>query len=123
MTTRPSSLYPLLVACGGRPGSEARMPKRKKSERKPIRDGEENGPPAIRGGRSASRTTSLPSITGAAFWALMDRWKIPDELAVRLIAGPPLTGTRKRPRFRLTGEQVEKFNLLREIDRHAVNIF
>jgi uncharacterized protein (DUF2384 family) len=42
---------------------------------------------------------------------------------LRLIAGPPLTGTGKRPRFRLTGEQVERFTSLREIDRHAVDIF
>ena len=53
----------------------------------------------------------------------MDRWEVPDEAALSLIAGPPLTGTGKRPRFQLTGEQVERFNLLREIDRHAVDIF
>ena len=63
------------------------------------------------------------SITGAAFWVLMDRWQVPDETALRLIAGPPLTSTGKRPRFRLTGEQVERFILLRELDRHAADIF
>jgi uncharacterized protein (DUF2384 family) len=42
---------------------------------------------------------------------------------LRLIAGPPLTGTGKRPRFRLTGEQAERFALLRQIDRHATDIF
>jgi hypothetical protein len=50
-------------------------------------------------------------------------WEIPDEAAVRLIAGPPLTNTGKRPRFRLIGEQVERFTFLREIDRHVVDIF
>ena len=42
---------------------------------------------------------------------------------MRLINGPPSTSTGKRPRFRLTGEQVERFVLLREIDRHAGAIF
>jgi hypothetical protein len=56
-------------------------------------------------------------------WELMDRWEVPNEPALRLIAGPPLTSTGKRPRFRLIGEQVERFTLLREIDRHAGAIF
>jgi hypothetical protein len=63
-----------------------------------------------------------PSITGAAFWALMDRWGVPDELALPLIAGPPRTATGKRPRFRLLGEQVARFELLRAIDQHLVDL-
>jgi uncharacterized protein (DUF2384 family) len=53
----------------------------------------------------------------------MDRWQVPDEAALRLIAGPPLTKAGKRPRFRLIGEQVDRFMLLRQIDQHAVDIF
>src|SRR5689334_18194019 len=63
------------------------------------------------------------SITGAAFWALMDSWRISDDAALRLIGGPPLTSTGKRPRFRLVGEQVEKFELLRQVDRQLVDIY
>ena len=98
------------------------MPTRKKSKEEPSR--------AIKGADRTSHTqpdaaakSSPPSITGAAFWELMDRWEVPNEPALRLIAGPPLTSTGKRPRFRLTGEQAERFVLLREIDRHAAAIF
>lgn len=72
---------------------------------------------------NASPKAESPSITGVAFWELMDSWKVPDEAALRLIAGPPLTEAGKRPRFRLTGEQAERFILLREIDRHLVDLF
>ena len=75
------------------------------------------------GDDAPSPRTNPPSIAGAAFWALMDRWQVPDEAALDLIAGPSLTKTGKRPRFRLTGEQVERFTLLRQIDRHAVDVF
>ena len=98
------------------------MPTRNKSKEEPSR--------AIKGADRTSHTrsdaaakSSPPSITAAAFWELMDRWEVPTEPALRLIAGPPLTSTGKRPRFRLTGEQVERFVLLREIDRHAAAIF
>jgi hypothetical protein len=63
-----------------------------------------------------------PSITGAAFWALMARWGVADDLALPLIAGPPRTANGKRPRFRLVGEQVDRFELLRAIDRHLVDL-
>ena len=53
----------------------------------------------------------------------MDRWQVPDQPALRLIAGPPLTSKGKRPRFRLTGEQVERLAFLSEIDRHAADMF
>lgn len=62
------------------------------------------------------------SVTGAAFWALMARWGVPDELALPLIAGPPRTAAGKRPRFRLVGKQVERFELLRAIDQHLVDL-
>jgi hypothetical protein len=64
-----------------------------------------------------------PSVTGAAFWALMDRWGVPDDLALQLIAGPARTRTGKRPRFRLVGAQVETFSLLRAIDQHLIDLY
>lgn len=64
-----------------------------------------------------------PSVTGAAFWALMSRWAVPDDLALDLISGPPRTKTGRRPRFRLVGEQVQTFSLLRAIDQHLVDLY
>jgi hypothetical protein len=98
------------------------MPTRKKPEQEPPRAGQGSGRQS-RTEPDASPRSSPPSVTGAAFWELMDRWEVPNEPALRLIAGPPLTGTGKRPRFRLTGEQAERFILLREIDRHVGAIF
>jgi hypothetical protein len=63
-----------------------------------------------------------PSITGAAFWALMARWGVADELALPLIAGPPPTANGKRPRFRLVGAQVQRFELLQAIDRNLADL-
>jgi hypothetical protein len=63
------------------------------------------------------------SVTGAAFWALMARWAVPDELALQIIAGPRRTKTGKRPRFRLVGEQVATYSLLRAIDQHLVDLY
>jgi hypothetical protein len=63
-----------------------------------------------------------PFITGAAFWALMTRWSVPDDLALALIAGPPRPKSGSRPRFRLVGEQVETYALLRAIDMHLADL-
>jgi len=63
-----------------------------------------------------------PSITGSAFWALMTRWQVPDEVALRLIDGPPMSRTGKRPRFRLVGLQVATYEMLRGIDRHLEDL-
>lgn len=97
---------------------EARTSTRRKSRAGVVRSGEGTDR-SFRTKPDALPTTKPPSITGAALWELMDRWEVPNEPALRLIAGPPLTSTGKRPRFRLIGEQVERFTLLREIDRHA----
>jgi hypothetical protein len=56
-----------------------------------------------------------PSIAGAAFWALMDHWAVPDDVALRLIAGPE-----RRPPG---GRQAETYGLLRGIDRHLEDLF
>ena len=60
-------------------------------------------------------------VTGAAFWALMARWGVPDAQALELIGQPPSPSGR-RPRFALTTEQAERLELLRDIDRHATDI-
>ncbi len=62
------------------------------------------------------------SVTGAAFWALMDRWAVPDDVALRLIGGPAPTRPGTRPRFRLRGAQVDTYELLRAIDRHLEDL-
>ncbi len=62
------------------------------------------------------------SITGAAFWALIDRWRVADEQALALIGGPPRPASGKRPRFRLAGAQVDRYELLRAIDRHLEDL-
>ena len=60
-------------------------------------------------------------VTGAAFWALMARWVVPDDQALKLIGQPP-SPSGKRPRFALTAEQADRLELLRDIDRHATDI-
>ena len=60
-------------------------------------------------------------VTGAAFWALMKRWSIPDAQALEMIGQPP-SPSGKRPRFALTTEQADRLELLRDIDRHATDI-
>lgn len=62
------------------------------------------------------------SITGAAFWALVDRWGLADEAALRLVGGPSRPASGKRPRFRLTGVQVDRYEILRAIDRHLEDL-
>lgn len=64
-----------------------------------------------------------PLITGAAFWALMDRWAVTDEAALRMIAGPVPARQGVRPRFRLRGAQLDAYELLRSIDRHLEDLF
>ncbi|HEX3349111.1 MAG TPA: hypothetical protein VHS58_13525 [Acetobacteraceae bacterium] len=76
------------------------------------------GPSTLKRHSSNRRSeTGGKSVTGAAFWALMDRWGVADTDALRLIGGPPLTAKGTRPRFRLTGGQVSVFQQLRTIDR------
>lgn len=63
------------------------------------------------------------SITGAAFWALMDRWGVADEVALHLIDGPAPKRPATRPRFRLLGPQVDTYEKLRGIDRQLEDLF
>jgi hypothetical protein len=56
-------------------------------------------------------------LTSSAFWALVDRWQIPDLGALQLIGhGGGLSKKGTRPRFKLLGEEVEMVKLLLEID-------
>lgn len=60
-------------------------------------------------------------VTGAAFWQLMDRWKIPDAQALALIDHPPAASG--RPRFAMGSEQITRLTLLREIEQAAAGIY
>jgi uncharacterized protein (DUF2384 family) len=61
-------------------------------------------------------------VTGAAFWALMARWGVPDVQALQLVGQPP-SASGKRPRFALNPDQAERLEMLREVDRHATDIY
>ena len=53
----------------------------------------------------------------ATFWSLMERWRVPDDQALELIAyDGKLPDSGKRPRFRLSSTQVEFVSSLVEID-------
>jgi uncharacterized protein (DUF2384 family) len=76
-----------------------------------------------------SRTPTTPaknkpasrSVTGAAFWALMARWDVPEDQALQLI-DQPASASDKRPRFALSTEQAERLDLLYQIDHTATDI-
>jgi hypothetical protein len=53
----------------------------------------------------------------ATFWSLMERWHVPDDQALELIAyDGKLPDSGKRPRFRLSSTQAEVVSSLVEID-------
>jgi hypothetical protein len=57
----------------------------------------------------------LPS--SAAFWSLMERWKLPDSVALDLIEFPGKLGkSGKRPRFRLNTKQARLVAYLLEVE-------
>ena len=61
------------------------------------------------------------SISSTAFWSLMDKWRVPDAQALDLIGHPGgLTKKGTRPRFKLTGDEVEMLRGLQEIDAALV---
>ena len=70
---------------------------------------------------ASTKETAPRRVTGAAFWALMKRWDVPDDQALELIGQPP-SPSGKRPRFALTTEQADRLELLRDIDRNATDI-
>ena len=57
------------------------------------------------------------SMASTPFWALMDRWNIPDQAALDLIGHPGgLTKKGTRPRFKLAGEEAALLRSFQEID-------
>jgi hypothetical protein len=62
-----------------------------------------------------------PGLTSTAFWALMDRWNVPDLAALQLIGHPGgLSKKGTRPRFKMAGVEVEMMKLLVEMDQALV---
>jgi hypothetical protein len=58
-----------------------------------------------------------PVLSGPQFWALMERWQVPDATALALIDYPGKLGAAgKRPRFRFTTKQRRITSYLAEID-------
>jgi hypothetical protein len=58
-----------------------------------------------------------PDVSSTAFWSLMDRWKVDDLAALKVIGHPGgLTKKGTRPRFRIMGPEAALFSYLRAID-------
>lgn len=56
-------------------------------------------------------------VSSAAFWSLIDRWVVGDHDALALIGHEGgLTKRGTRPRFRLTGTELDRFHLLQTLD-------
>jgi hypothetical protein len=63
----------------------------------------------------------MPSPSSATFWSLIDRWGVSDEQALELISYEgKLPTTDRRPRFRLSAEQVRILSTMLEIDSALV---
>ena len=56
------------------------------------------------------------SLSSATFWALMDRWKVPTERALRLIGHDDWRGRSDKPKFGMSEEQAKVLSCLLEID-------
>lgn len=55
-------------------------------------------------------------VTTKSFWPLIDRWGVPDELALQLLGHRGgLTRTGARPRFTLNSEEAGRLGYLREV--------
>ena len=58
--------------------------------------------------------------TSKAFWALTDRWHVPDDKPLQLLDHVgSLTATGRRLRFAMTSDEVKRFAYLTEIDATA----
>jgi hypothetical protein len=56
-------------------------------------------------------------LSGRQFWDLMQRWRVPDAMALELVEYPGKLGSSgKRPRFRFTTRQQRLTSYLPEID-------
>ena len=77
----------------------------------------EAGPHEVAGRTPIAVAPARASLTSAAFWTLMDRWSVPDLVALEMIGhagGLSKTGT--RPRFKLANDEAERVRRLVEID-------
>ena len=92
-------------------------PRRAEPRRRAHRDADD-GPTAFESApRGDPRPRSAASATSAAFWTLMDRWRIDDLDALAMIGHRDgLTKRGTRPRFRLLGREAERYTVLRRID-------
>ena len=74
-------------------------------------------PPEVEGRTPLAVHARAGGVSSAAFWALMDRWGVADMEALDLVRHPGgLTKKGTRPRFKLSGNEVEMFGGLAEID-------
>jgi hypothetical protein len=76
----------------------------------------EADPHAVAGRSPLAVAPARASLTSAAFWALMDRWNVPDLAALEMIGhagGLSKKGT--RPRFKLAGDEADRVRRLVEI--------
>jgi hypothetical protein len=63
----------------------------------------------------------MPQPSSATFWSLIDRWGVSEEQALELISYEgKLPTTDRRPRFRLSAEQVRILSTMLEIDSALV---
>ncbi len=68
--------------------------------------------------RGEGRHDAAASYPSAAFWTLMDRWRVPDLEALALIGHEGgLTRKGTRPRFRLQGDEAGRYAGLRALDQ------
>jgi hypothetical protein len=86
-------------------------------DRQPAESDASADRPAVQFGPALTAPIKPRDITSTVFWALMDRWKLPDSEALNLIGhSGGLTKTGTRPRFKVVGKEAELFAHLREID-------
>lgn len=68
-------------------------------------------------GEDPGHAGTSAGVASAAFWTLMDRWRVPDGDALALIGhAGGLTRKGGRPRFRLRGAEAERYAVLRALD-------
>ncbi len=100
------------------PVQEHDEPRDKQWDKQPGKDRSADGPTAFESAPPGNpRRQTAPSASSAAFWTLMDRWRITDLDALAMIGHRGgLTKRGTRPRFRLLGREAERYAMLRRID-------
>ncbi|WP_370765160.1 hypothetical protein, partial [Teichococcus vastitatis] len=85
---------------------KVRQPADRPAAPRPVRRQTKTEAPAARAG-----------LTSGSFWALMDRWQVPDEPALALLGhAGGLTRKGTRPRFKLAPAEAEALQLMQGID-------